>query len=111
MTQSSLDQLSPMTKEKRISADDERIGPLSNEHRKDIVEIALGGGAQDIELECKRGCGLLHLLDLHSGIGLFGFTSKPTEAILGTRSCSNSNRFAPRATDRNVAPVTFPPGR
>ena len=46
MTHSSRDQLIPMTEEKRIGADDERIGPLSDERRKDIVEIALGGGAQ-----------------------------------------------------------------
>ena len=43
--------------------------------------------------------------------GLFGFTSRPIDAILGARSRSSSSRFAPSSTERNVAPVTFPPGR
>src|SRR5262249_1625205 len=46
-----------------------------------------------------------------AAVGLFGFTSKPIEATLGTRSRSSSSRFAPSSTERNVAPVIFPPGR
>ena len=57
-----------MTKKKRIGANEERIGPLSDERRKDILEITLRGGAQYIEVHTKRGGGLLHLFGLHRGI-------------------------------------------
>ena len=100
MTQSSLDQLSPMTEEKRIGADDDSIGPLSNGHRNDIAEIALGGGAQDIELECKRGCGLLHLLDLHSGIRVVWVYQQTHRSDFGHDIAQHSSRFAPTATDK-----------
>jgi hypothetical protein len=33
-------------KKKRIGANEERIGPLSDERRKDILEITLQGGAK-----------------------------------------------------------------
>ena len=100
-----------MTKEKRISADDERIGPLSNEHRKDIVEIALGGGAQDIELECKRGCGLLHLLDLHSGIRIVRVYQQTHRSDFGHEIAQQFQPFCTQGHRQEVAPVTFPPGR
>jgi hypothetical protein len=35
-----------MNKKKRIGANEERIGPLSDERRKDILEITLRGGAK-----------------------------------------------------------------
>jgi hypothetical protein len=45
----------------------------------------------------------------HSGCS--EFTSKPTEVIWARNRAAVSSHFAPRSTERNVAPVTFPPGR
>ena len=52
-----------MTKKKRIGANEERIGPLSDERRKDILEINLRGGLQYIVEQVRVGHQLLNRQD------------------------------------------------
>src|SRR6516165_12677830 len=46
-----------------------------------------------------------------SDSGLFGFSRKPSVAVLGTNSCNSASPLAPSSALNSLKPVKLPPGR
>src|SRR5215218_5419425 len=92
--------------------DNEPLGLQRCQAREDRIEILLGAGGQNVELQSRVWAAASRSCDIVCAIrGLVGLTRSTTAFAAGANSRSNSRRFRPSSVFRLVTPVTLPPGR
>ena len=91
----------------------QKARPLAVEPgRKGRLDIAFGAGVEDQKLQPERMRRPLHVSLIGLGNRIARVDEHGNERVaVGTKSCSNSSRFAASSLLSVLTPVTLPPGR
>ena len=98
--------------EVRIGSNIERDGPLLDSSREGALDLVLGAGVDNDDLQPEAASRRLRALDFD--LRHYRIVRIHEHGILvavGVISCSNSSRFGPSSVLIKVIPVALPPGR
>ena len=100
MAQGQCDELLAPAIEEWIAADHERAGSQSGQGCEDRIEVALGAGEQDMELQPEGAGRGLQVSRIVLGIVTGRVDEQGKGLAVGASSCRSSSRFGPTSAFR-----------